>query len=67
MGLGIILAQLSRTPDGQNAPYTQGFQEYVMKLEFGKGQGLKLPVTIYICFPDEAKSVIAGKFMLESK
>ena len=38
-----------------------------MKLEFGKGQGLKLPVTIYICFPDEAKSVIAGKFMLESK
>jgi hypothetical protein len=67
MGLGIILAQLSRAPDGQNTPYTQGFQEYVMKLEFGKEQGHKLPVTIYICFPDEAKSVIAGKFMLESK
>ena len=38
-----------------------------MKLEFGAKQGPKLPATIYICFPDEAKSVIAGKFMLESK
>jgi serine protease Do len=67
MGLGVIAAQLSRTPDGQNVPNVEIFQEYVMKLEFGKGQGLKLPVTIYICFPDEAKSVIAGKFLLESK
>lgn len=43
------------------------FTEYTLKLEFGKGEGLKLPVKVYICLPDEAKSVIAGKFLLESK
>ncbi len=67
MGLGFVFAQLSRTPEGQNAANFQTFPEYVMKLDFGKGQGLKLPGTIYICFPDEGKSVIAGKFLLESK
>jgi serine protease Do len=66
-GAGLIWAHLGRTPDGQKLPKTQIFPEYTMKLEFGKGEGLKLPVKIYICFPDEAKSVIAGKFMLESK
>jgi hypothetical protein len=66
-GIGLIFAQLGRTPDGQKLPKMQTFTEYHLKLEFGKGEGLKLPVKIYICFPDDAKSVIAGKFMLESK
>jgi serine protease Do len=64
---GMIWAHLGRQPEGQKVPKLQIFPEYTMKLEFGKGEGLKLPVKIYICFGDEAKSVIAGKFMLESK
>ncbi len=64
---GMILAHLGRTPEGQKLPKIQMFTEYTMKLEFGKGEGLKLPGMIYICLPDEAKSVIAGKFLLESK
>ena len=64
---GMIWAQLGRTPEGQKLPKIQMFTEYTMKLEFGKGEGLKLPGKIYICLPDEAKSVIAGKFLLESK
>ena len=64
---GMISAQLGRTPEGQKLPKIQMFTEYTLKLEFGKGEGLKLPGKIYICFPDEAKSVIAGKFLLESK
>ncbi len=66
-GAGLIFARLNRTPEGEKLPKMQTFMEYTMKLEFGKGEGLKLPVKIYICLPDEAKSVIAGKFMLESK
>ena len=64
---GMIWAQLGRTPEGEKVPRMQMYMEYTMKLEFGKGEGLKLPGKIYICFPDDAKSVIAGKFLLESK
>jgi hypothetical protein len=66
-GLGLIFAQLGRTLEGEKFPKVQPFTEYSMKLEIGKAEGLKLPCKIYICFPDEGKSVIAGKFMLESK
>ena len=63
----IIFAQVGRTLEGQKIPKVQPFADYTMKLVFGKGEGLKLPGTIYICFPDEGKSVVAGKFLLESK
>jgi len=64
---GIIFAQVGRTLEGQKIPKVQPFTDYTMKLVFGKGEGLKLPGTIYICFPDEGKSVVAGKFLVESK
>jgi len=38
-----------------------------MNLEIGKAEGPKLPCKLTVCFPDEGKSVIAGKFLLESK
>ena len=63
----LIWTHAGRTPEGEKLPKMQTFDNYTMKLEFGKGEGLKLPGKIYICFPDEAKSVIAGKFLLESK
>ena len=46
---------------------TQIFGEYAMKLEFGKTADSKLPGKIYICLPDDGKSVVAGTFELESK
>ncbi len=66
-GIGLIFAQLGRTPEGRKLPKVHVFMEYSMKLELGTTEGLKLPCKIYICFPDESKSVIAGKFLLESK
>ena len=65
-GRGLIFAHLGRTPQGES-PKMETFMEYTMKLQFGKGEGFKLPGVIYICLPDKAKSVIAGKFVLESK
>src|SRR6202011_2455661 len=55
-----IACNANRVPPGEKLPHYEGFVEYTMKLEFGKGEGLKLPGKIYICLPDEAQSVIAG-------
>ena len=40
---------------------------YALKLEFGKEKDGKIPAKIYICLPDDGKSVVAGTFTLEVK
>lgn len=37
-------------------------QGYALKLTFGEAANSRIPGKIYICLPDEAKSVIAGTF-----
>lgn len=57
-----------KKPDAR-IPETKVFmKDYVMRLEFGnKEEKGKLPGKIYICFPDDLKSVVAGTFELEVK
>ena len=38
-----------------------------MRLEFGPKTDGRLPGKIYICLPDEEKSVVVGKFEAEVK
>jgi hypothetical protein len=38
-----------------------------VKLEFGKAKDDKIPGKIYVCLPDEGKSVVAGTFTLNLK
>jgi hypothetical protein len=40
-------------------------KDYAMILEFGKTVGGITPGKIYLCLPDEAKSVVAGTFSVE--
>lgn len=54
--------------EGKNIPGTKIFMnKYSMKLKFGKAKGKKIPAQIYICLPDEKKSVVAGTFDVEMK
>jgi serine protease Do len=62
-----LWAQAGRTPEGEKFPKTQMFGEYAMKLEFGKAADGKLAGKIYVCLPNASKSVVAGKFMVESR
>lgn len=41
------------------ATYGKG---YGMKLQFGQAINRKIPVKIYLCFPDDSKSCVAGTF-----
>jgi hypothetical protein len=38
---------------------------YAMKLEFGRPVDQRLPGRIYLCTPDEARSVVVGTFSAE--
>jgi hypothetical protein len=62
-----LWAQAGRTPEGEKFPKTQMFGEYAMKLEFGKAADGKLAGRIYVCLPNASKSVVAGKFVVESR
>ena len=44
--------------------YVEG---YALKLEFGDKKDGKIPAKIYLCMPDDAKTVIAGTFAVEVK
>jgi hypothetical protein len=51
----------------QSATYSKG---YAMKLQFGPSVKRKVAAKIYLCFPDDAKSCVAGTFevrLLKSK
>jgi len=59
---------LQRRPAGEKLPKGQAIiNGYAMKLEFGKAKGDRVPGRLYLCLPDETKSVIAGTFTLEVK
>lgn len=55
-----------RTKDDQQKEVTQNVNAgYAMRLEFDKVADGKLPGRIYLCTPDEAKSVVVGSFTAE--
>jgi hypothetical protein len=55
-----------RWKDDQGQAATHNFPSgYALKLEFGEVAGGRMPGKIYICLPDDAKSVVAGRFDAE--
>jgi hypothetical protein len=57
---------LKRVPPGQKLPAGPAFVlDYAMKLEFGKIKDGSVPGRIYVCLPDEGRSVVAGTFVLK--
>ena len=55
-----------RWKDDQGHAATHNFPSgYALKLEFGEAADGRMPGKIYICLPDDAKSVVAGKFDAE--
>ncbi len=51
--------------EGSRFGESKEFLKYAMLLQFGKSKAGQLPGKIYLCLPDESKSVIAGKFSVE--
>lgn len=50
-------------PENSKVPKTKVFvKDYSMRLEFGAIRKKRLPGRIYLCLPDEMKSVVAGSF-----
>jgi hypothetical protein len=59
---------LQRRPPGEKLPKGQAFVTgYAMKLAFGKEALGRVPARIYLCVPDETKSVVAGTFSVDLK
>jgi hypothetical protein len=57
---------LKHIPAGQKLPTGPAFVlDHAMKLEFGKIKDGAVPGRIYVCLPDEGRSVVAGTFMLK--
>jgi hypothetical protein len=57
---------LQRLMPGQKVPTGSAFVlDYAMKLEFGKAQNGVVPGKIYVCLPDQGRSVVAGTFTLK--
>jgi len=55
-----------RIKDDQQRPVSTSFGGgYAMRLEFGQIADGKLPGQIYLCIPDDAKSVVVGSFSAE--
>jgi DNA-directed RNA polymerase subunit RPC12/RpoP len=55
-----------RWKDDQEKPVTQYFNSgYALKLVFGTAAAGRIPGKIYLCFPDDAKSFVAGTFEAE--
>ncbi len=62
----VIFGNLMRTTAAKQVK-GEPLGDFTLKLEFGKLEDGKLPGKIYVCLPDDAKSVIAGTFQLERK
>jgi hypothetical protein len=59
---------VSRKQEGGKLPKTGGYVgRYAMILEFGQIKNGQLPGKIYLCLPDESKSLLAGTFSAEVK
>ncbi|MFO0969398.1 MAG: hypothetical protein U0793_27900 [Gemmataceae bacterium] len=57
---------LKRIPPGGKLPAGPAFVlGYALKLEFGTAKGGFIPGKIYLCCPDEGRSVVTGTFMLK--
>src|SRR5262249_23255418 len=57
---------LKRVAAGQKLPMGPGFILCcAMKLEVGKAQNGALPGRIYVCLPDDGRSIVAGTFSLK--
>ena len=55
-----------RWKNDQDQPVTQFFNDgYALKLVFGTAANGRIPGQIYLCLPDDAKSVVAGTFEAE--
>ena len=66
MGMGVPHVHLQWKKEGSTFGESISFMEkYAMLLQFGKSKAGQLPGEIYVCLPDESKSVIAGKFSVE--
>lgn len=52
--------------EGRMLPKTEMFMDkYAMRLELGQSKNDRLPGRMYLCLPDEKKSVVAGMFEAE--
>jgi len=55
-----------RWKDERDMPITHNFASgYALKIEFGEAASGRMPGRIYLCIPDESRSVIAGDFDAE--
>ena len=62
-----LWAHAGRTFEGEKMAKVQIFGEYTMKMEFGRITEGKLPGKIYVSLPNASKSVVSGKFTVESR
>jgi hypothetical protein len=59
---------MNRRFNAEELPKGSAFIEgYAMRLEFGEKKDGKIPGKIYLCMPDDSKTVIAGTFAVEVK
>jgi hypothetical protein len=59
---------MKRRPTPKELPQGTAYLDgYALKLEFGTEKDGKVPGKIYLCMPDDGKSVIAGTFTLDIK
>ena len=55
-------------PENSKVPKTKVFlKDYSMRLDFGTTENGEIPGGIYLCLPDEMKSVVAGSFSARVK
>ncbi len=63
-----LSVHVKRRPTPKDLPKGDAYTlDYTLKLEFDKAKDDKLPGKIYLCLPDEGKSVVAGTFTLNLK
>ena len=66
MGMGVPQVHIQWKKEGTAFGENEVFMDkYAMLLQIGKTKAGQLPGKIYLCLPDESKSVIAGRFSVE--
>ena len=62
--MGVPHVHMSWKQPGSTLPKTKIILgDYIMRLEFGRLQGGRLPGKIYLCIPDFKRSYVAGTFV----
>ena len=60
--------QMGRMEGEESSPtYRMFTEDYALRLQFGRRAEERLPGKIYLCLPDEDKSVVAGTFSVTLK